>query len=330
MKNQLEFNKLVEEGNLNERLTNELSIDKKLRFEIGKSNQSESILSKLGGFPDLSTEINYPTKDSHYYEFVVQINLNELSAESILPKEGLLSFFILDDTYRSDVPNKVIYQNSIRSLGSKKPPMGYSSNCESFESRNESKAVKLNFEPSISINETLMQQVYDQTKNEEVFTSFSSTNQILGDEIGWRDPDYKWKAYLSKKGLKYIVPFVQHYKIAKYEGNNLATIENLKTEISTKIKELKAILIKYGPENYMYKYWKENLEGLINNLDSIDDIVLNYEQHKYESKNWIHLLGLYSDSNAALSFGDGKMQFFIHLEDLKKMCFENIYCDICN
>lgn len=330
MRDQIEFNKLIEHQDLDIGLKEELRIDKKLRFKIEKSSFSISSISKIGGFPDLSSEINYPVKDNCIYEFVCQINLGELPSNSILPNQGLLSFFVFDDNYRSNVPNKVIYQKQIDDLKTIKPPANFKTNCESFESRDESKVLNLTFEPSISINENLMIKAYDQIRDEKILSTFSSVNQILGHEIGWRDADYKWKAYLSKMEMNYIYPFVLNHIIAKYEEDKLAAIKDIENKIQDKMISLDQTLKKFGEANYMYKYWKEELESLNGNIDSVNSLIMNYEHHRKQSKNWIHLIGLYSEDKAGISFGGGKMQYFINLEDLKNMKFDNVYCDICN
>jgi len=268
MKNKLQYDNLLKNPKLTNDIREELIKSKNIRFEIEKLSISEEIVSKLGGYPDMSEGFNYPVKGNHYYEFVCQINLKELKIGSLLPSEGLLSFFIYDDTYRTNVPNKIIYQEDLSNLKMKKYPEGYVTKCESFDTRDEFQVLKLKFNPSISINEKVMQKAYDQIQDESIFTGFSSENQLLGDEIGWREPDYQWIAYLSKKGLNYIYPFVQHHKIAKYSSDKKLAINDIKNKILLKQKELKVILNKHEKSYIYYEYLKEHLESLEKNIDS--------------------------------------------------------------
>ena len=69
------------------------------KWSISSNRTSlETGMSKIGGYPDLSKSIAYPHKNEHFFEFVCQINFNQLNIkETELPSSGLLSFFIWDD-----------------------------------------------------------------------------------------------------------------------------------------------------------------------------------------------------------------------------------------
>lgn len=50
--------------------------------------------SKIGGLPHLRKEEQYPTNERGFFEFVAQLNFEELNIESeILPNKGILSLF---------------------------------------------------------------------------------------------------------------------------------------------------------------------------------------------------------------------------------------------
>ncbi len=48
--------------------------------------------SRIGGQPDLPIEMDYPTTEDGFLEFIMQINLNDVEIEG-LPNSGLLSLF---------------------------------------------------------------------------------------------------------------------------------------------------------------------------------------------------------------------------------------------
>ncbi len=72
--------------------------------------------SRLGGFPYREAGVNPPvTRDGKEMNFFFQINLSELDEESQLPKQGILQFFLNDNSgYYSDL--KVIYFPHVDSL----------------------------------------------------------------------------------------------------------------------------------------------------------------------------------------------------------------------
>jgi uncharacterized protein YwqG len=49
--------------------------------------------SKIGGWPDLPSGFSWPSANDEPLAFVAQINLSELPLPSLLPRDGLLSFF---------------------------------------------------------------------------------------------------------------------------------------------------------------------------------------------------------------------------------------------
>jgi hypothetical protein len=49
--------------------------------------------SKLGGWPDLPPGFSWPFVKNEPLAFVAQVNLSELPAPSLLPRDGVLSFF---------------------------------------------------------------------------------------------------------------------------------------------------------------------------------------------------------------------------------------------
>nr|WP_278246547.1 YwqG family protein [Clostridium lundense] len=69
-------------------------------IDILKNEDSEPHLgcSRFGGAPDLPVGSEWPTYNMKPYRFLGQINFSEItSAETDLPKSGLLSLFVMDD-----------------------------------------------------------------------------------------------------------------------------------------------------------------------------------------------------------------------------------------
>lgn len=71
--------------------------------------------SKIGGEPDLHADVEWPQWESHNMSFVAQINLADLSDNTLLPSEGVLSFFYTveglenPDFYEAPDTCRVIY-----------------------------------------------------------------------------------------------------------------------------------------------------------------------------------------------------------------------------
>lgn len=70
-----------------------------LRVKSGKAAKGTS---KIGGHPDLPEDVEWPLWKTHPLAFVAQIDLARIAkfdSEKLLPKDGLLSLFILDVRY---------------------------------------------------------------------------------------------------------------------------------------------------------------------------------------------------------------------------------------
>jgi len=86
--------------------------------------------SRLGGFPDLPSEADFPKTNDLYWIFLGQLNLSELAPlNSYLPQEGLLSFF-LEST--ESLKGKVLFHegslddlNTVRHGGADEMTDGY-------------------------------------------------------------------------------------------------------------------------------------------------------------------------------------------------------------
>jgi uncharacterized protein YwqG len=67
---------------------------KGIQFEVSKEVVKLGA-SKVGGNPDLRSGMKYPINENGYFEFVAQINFEELRIKSeLLPTKGILSLFV--------------------------------------------------------------------------------------------------------------------------------------------------------------------------------------------------------------------------------------------
>lgn len=295
-----------------------------------KKNQYSSGMSRIGGYPDLSVNVEYPVSNECFFEFVCQINLEGLNtSETLLPKSGLLSFFIWDDFKPSNTPNRVIYQPNSFGLTLKKPLPKMKSKCESFEGRNESSFLELDLVESISLDQNLLDELVETTASESL-ERFYTTDQLYGHPATWRVSDSSWWAHLGKNrfdSLGYITSDSQIDILVK-ENRNI--YQFLSEKLDKMIGEKEETLSKYDNSLHIYSYWEKDLENMLYTRDNLKDFSNSILDHKQESKNWIHLLGLSSSYDAHVRFGDGKMEFYIHKSDLEKLDFSNVYCQIYN
>jgi hypothetical protein len=60
--------------------------------------------TRLGGLPDLPAGVGWPAIGDRSLSFAAQVRLSEVSAHGLLPKSGLLSFFVLDEWADQETP----------------------------------------------------------------------------------------------------------------------------------------------------------------------------------------------------------------------------------
>ena len=68
-----------------------------IKIEHENRSKENVGLSKLGGFPEVPEDFEWPKHEFGDYHFALQINLSEIKFETPLPKTGMLSFFIAND-----------------------------------------------------------------------------------------------------------------------------------------------------------------------------------------------------------------------------------------
>lgn len=296
--------------------------------------------SKIGGYPHLPKNFEYPQEDSFFYEFVGQINLSDLTDNNIpdFPKVGIMYFFIDDDFNVSNVNNKVFILNSdISELEVKHPPIGKKTRCETFLDRTEFTELKLQFSKNYTIEQKLLNNIIDKqvTLGETQISGFDieqfyTRDQIWGFTTTWGGGDAEWSAYLAKRRFSSLYWLTLDYKIEYLKKENIDFGQWLNNQIDEAISKQKEILLKYDKGAYIYPYFETELVNLEYTKLHLDSFIDNFDYHKLESQKWKMVLSLSSNYDAQMTFGDGKMEFFINLDDLKNQNFDNFYCHIYN
>ena len=294
--------------------------------------------SKIGGFPHLPKEYSYPQEETFYYEFVAQINLSELVENNIphFPTKGILYFFIDDDFNVGNVNSKVIFIDTENSnLEIKTPPQNKRSRCESFDGRTEHTELRLKFLKGLTIDQHLIDYIVNEylIKQDVKIADFDiedfyTRDQICGFPATWRISNSEWWAYLTKMRFGSLYYLTLDYQLENLKKQNI----NFKVWVNNKVDELitkqKDILVKHDRNAYIYSYWEKELEDLEFTKQNLNDFTDDLANHKLNSKNWRQILSISSVYDAKVRFGDGRMEFFINVDDLKNHDFSNIYCHI--
>lgn len=290
--------------------------------------------SKIGGFPHLPPDFQYPQGEKYIYEFVAQINLTDFanSDTPVFPAGGMLYFFIDDDFNVSDIPAKVLMLNTAGAdLEIRQPPQGKESRCESFPGRTAATEQKLEITKAYTFDQDLLGEV----ENELVATSggfdlerFYTRDQFWGYTGAWGGINGQWSAYLSKRRLKGLYWLTSDDQIKHLKDQQIDRKQWLHKKIDEKIIKQKEILSKNDPSAYIYPYWEQELLDLEHARLQLDAFADDLEFHKEESRKWRMLLSLSSNIEANIRFGDGRMEFYINSEDLRDLNFDNIYCHI--
>jgi uncharacterized protein YwqG len=296
--------------------------------------------SKIGGYPHLPKNFEYPQEETYFYEFVGQINLSDLKDNGILnfPQRGIIYFFIDDDFKVSNVNTKVfLLDNDFSQLEVKHPPKNKKSRCETFLDRTEFTELKLQFKKDYTIDQKLLDKIIDDQvisggTKKTVFDieQFYTRDQVWGYTTTWGSGDAQWSAYLANRRLSSLYWLTLDYQIERLNNEKIDIKNWLHIKIDEAINKQKDMLLKYDKSAYIYSYWEKELIDLEFTKLNLDDFVDNLDIHKRESKKWQMVLSLSSYNEAKMTFGDGRMEFFINLDDLEKQNFNNFYCHIYN
>ncbi|MDW7691906.1 DUF1963 domain-containing protein [Flammeovirgaceae bacterium SG7u.111] len=296
--------------------------------------------SKIGGFPHLPRDYEYPQEVDYYYEFVGQLKLSDLYDNEIsyLPNTGMLYFFIDDDFNVGNVNAKVIYLDiEPRNLQIKKPPENKKSRCEAFMDRTETTELKLSISKAYTIKQELIDNVIDNYIIKEKTSmadfdieEFFTMDQVWGFTTTWGISEAPWSAYLTKRRFQSLYYLTTDYKIKYLKEKNIDLTQWVKNELEGVIAKRKESLAKYDKTLAIYPYWEQDLVDMEYTKLYIDEFMSNLEYHKSESKKWSMLLSLSSYYDAEIKFGDGKMEFFANSDDLENGNYDDIYCHIYN
>jgi uncharacterized protein YwqG len=294
--------------------------------------------SKVGGFPHLPNDIEYPQEENYYYEFVAQINLNDLVDNEIadFPQEGILYFFIDDDFNVGNVNCKIVHLDTDKTkLVIKRPPEGKKSRCESFDGRTEKTEMKLKIDKSITIPQGLLSDILNNSLSDKINTtkfdieSFYTQDQIWGYPANWRIENAQWWAYLTKKRFSSLYYLTLNGQTEHLEKEKIDFLSWVNERVDALILKQQEILKKHNDKSaYIYPYWERELADLEFTKNHLASFIPELKQHKVESEKWKQLLSISSYYDANIRFGDGKMEFFINSEDLKHKKFDNTFCHI--
>ncbi len=314
-------------------LTSRYLIDKqKIKINLGDS--------KIGGFPHLPVDFDYPQEDTYFYEFVGQINLSDLTENDIpnFPQKGIMYFFIDDDFNVSNVNTKIlILSNDISELEIKHPPKNKKSRCETFLDRTEFTELKITFKKDYTIDQNLLDKIVnDQVTSGNIpepdfdIEQFYTRDQIWGFTTTWGGGDAEWSAYLAKRRFSGLYWLTLDHQIEILKKENIDFRNWLNNKVDEAITKQKDILLKYEKTLHIYPYWERELADLEYAKENLVEFIDNFEHHKSESKKWKMVLSLSSENDAQVCFGDGKMEFFVNSDDLTNQNFNNFYCHIYN
>lgn len=295
--------------------------------------------SVLGGFPHLPVHVDYPQEEDYYYEFVAQINLADLTDNTIedFPRKGMLYFFIDDDFNVGNIPCKVmLLEDDPATLEIKRPPAGKKSRCESFDGRTEHTVLKLQFSKSLTIPQQLLSDIVNHSMiNGNAgatgfdLESFYTRDQVGGYPATWRVENAEWWAYLSKRRFSSLYYLTDDQQMLHLEKEKINFNQWIQEKVDALIQQQRETLAKHTDTSaYIYPYWQRQLEDLLFTKQHLDSFISELDQHKADSKKWKQLLSISSSYEANISFGDGKMEFLVNSDDLKHKKFDNVFCHV--
>lgn len=293
--------------------------------------------SKIGGHPHWPAGLPYPQEKDFIYEFVAQVNLADLADgnDDLLPHAGMLYFFIDDDFNVGNINAHVVLHTDVPALEVTPPPKGKPSRCESFDGRKESTQMKLNIAKGYTFEQKALDDAYNELDAAGRLATagfdpeqFNTRDQIWGYPVSWVNIDRQWSAYLAKKGMFGLYWFTSDRQLAYLQSEQIDLKQWLYGKLAAKIEEQKGILEKNDKTIYIYPYWEQELRDLEYAQLHLDDFIDNLAFHKEACKKWRLLLSMSSYNEANICFGDGRMEFYIHTDDLQQLNFSNIYCNI--
>ncbi|PED06970.1 YwqG family protein [Bacillus pseudomycoides] len=275
-----------------------------IEFILGEKENYEKIgNSRIGGYPDLPSSIEWPCdEDGEYWTFIAQINLAELPRQVVneLPQEGILYFFLGLDEPAYDVDHKVFYYNGDGiELQKTFPPEGKEE--IDFENRGF-------ISHQISFRETV--HIPSESELEEIlFEDYEDVCEILcyhTDRIWGNSDTYagdpRKDAYFCRNGLADLL-FHSHMK----EEELLKKIDKVDAE---------------GRKEYV-----KTLKTCV--LPQLREYNANQVVHKKGIENWHSLFKIGSMDEVGMCWWDaGNLEFLIDKNDLKNKNFSNIYAHI--
>ena len=128
-----------------------------LLLELGGKEDYENIgNSRIGGWPDLPKEFDYPAGyDGKLYVFIAQLNLSEVSSKidiKNLPNSGLLYFFLISDEDNASNIQHLVWYSDGQDLEKFNPEEGFSFYNDLYKEEFPSYKIKLKESSTINSN----------------------------------------------------------------------------------------------------------------------------------------------------------------------------------
>ncbi|GGF89010.1 hypothetical protein GCM10010912_37670 [Paenibacillus albidus] len=257
--------------------------------------------SRIAGCPDLPPSFSWPLDpDGEYWTFLAQINLGELplSPVELLPREGMLYFFLGLDEPAYDIDHRIYYYNgNMNELIRTSPPEGRE---EIGAEDRDFKSYKITFKPVW----TLPEQAADLLLNDypEAYEALEPASDTLwGQYQSWAG-NTPLDAYLCRNGLQDIL--FGHYKTPE------------------KIREEARAAEERGSADYAQRL-------LTKALPQLTEYKQNQDKHKAAAANWHLLFSVSSLDEVGMCWWDaGYLEFFIDKADLEQLDFSRTYVNL--
>lgn len=281
---------------------------------------------RLGGLPDVPAGFTWPEETA----FLMQLNMAEvgpLDSSGLLPRSGMLYFFLGDDEGHNNLPHRVVYVDTINELHRAEEPAGYNSVSSRDYEGGDTNVIYNPFELTIQSSVSLPgygSRQYDSLAQNETLDVFSDKYFALDEElkvprqsrrIGQHqvlghcsciDMDADVMASFSRFGLD--------PDLFRYDEANL---KELILELDGEAKSAPPGGFRH--DEYLLKERKKQLETWTNKREQI-------LLARREVDSWVTLLDLDSDLNAGMCFWDaGRIHFMISRQDLTKMRLDRTY-----
>lgn len=288
-------------------------------IKITISDKKDTILgvSKIGGIPDLPSNLKWPTKNNIPLRFVMQINLSELPENShlflSLPTQGHLYFFIGDDDQCYDIPNVIIYSQETPTKQNKIDTSEFYEQWDFPENQiNLFEWISLPYSEELDESNIFTKDELEEIlhwDNEKHTSKYDNLTTLL--EENWKNASQLGGWPLEQFD---VIKKIQMQSLFSYYGKDKYEIEFLKPPLypENDVKTAERMNLKLLAEDY-----KEQYEGKLQNHLNLKNWFKNVE---HLLPKWNLLLALNSHQESNMCWWDTAiMNFMVKNDDLKNM-----------